>query len=413
MLMDSSKKIFWQFPWLYGESFVISFALIIIGLAIEILNLGKGVPSPCFPYNIFIIILLIVLIPLLYFLFHKNTIIKWLSSVPAATASIISVVILALIMGIIPQNDKGDISYLKLIGFNHIFQSWAFAFSCLNLIIVLGFTIVKRISCFKLQSIGFLFNHLGLWIIMVSALLGSGDVKKLNFYCYLNEPTNIAYNSAFKTYSMPFAIQLEKFEIEEYPPYLVLFDNNSGKILDDKNKMKCEVIKDQKYKIKNYDIYIKNYINESIIKDDSCIKSKDIGSFQSAYLIVKDINSKNITKGWVSCGSYKYPPGFLKVDKKYSVAIAEPETKKYRSFLKILEEENADTKYDNITIEVNKPFNYKGWKLYQYSYNADLGKWSDYSVIQAVYDPWLNFVYLGIYMLIIGAVFMFWHGKKM
>ena len=40
-----------------------------------------------------------------------------------------------------------------------------------------------------------------------------------------------------------------------------------------------------------------------------------------------------------------------------------------------------------------------GWKLYQVSYDVRKGKWSEYTIIEAVKDPWLPLVYIGFYML--------------
>ncbi|KPL25985.1 MAG: hypothetical protein AMS23_03830, partial [Bacteroides sp. SM1_62] len=61
--------------------------------------------------------------------------------------------------------------------------------------------------------------------------------------------------------------------------------------------------------------------------------------------------------------------------------------------------------------EVNKPFKYRGWKLYQLSYDERMGKWSRVSVIEAVRDPWLPVVYTGIFLLLAGALYLFWIGQ--
>jgi len=56
------------------------------------------------------------------------------------------------------------------------------------------------------------------------------------------------------------------------------------------------------------------------------------------------------------------------------------------------------------TIRVNKPLSVHGWKIYQYSYDETQGSQSDISVFELVRDPWLPFVYLGIFMMLAGAV---------
>ena len=60
-----------------------------------------------------------------------------------------------------------------------------------------------------------------------------------------------------------------------------------------------------------------------------------------------------------------------------------------------------------VDIEVNKPLEFDGWKIYQLSYDETKGRWSDISVLELVRDPWLPFVYAGIFMLLAGALIMF------
>jgi len=55
-------------------------------------------------------------------------------------------------------------------------------------------------------------------------------------------------------------------------------------------------------------------------------------------------------------------------------------------------------------VEVNKPLKVGGWKIYQYGYDTSRGAYSAYSVFQLVRDPWIFWVYLGICMMLAGAV---------
>ena len=67
------------------------------------------------------------------------------------------------------------------------------------------------------------------------------------------------------------------------------------------------------------------------------------------------------------------------------------------------------------TVEVNKPVEVDGWKIYQYGYDTQMGAMSEISILELVSDPWLPLVYAGIYMMLGGAVCMFMFGgrKKM
>ena len=58
------------------------------------------------------------------------------------------------------------------------------------------------------------------------------------------------------------------------------------------------------------------------------------------------------------------------------------------------------------TVEVNKPVEVDGWKIYQYGYDTQMGAMSQTSILELVSDPWLPLVYTGIYMMLAGAVCM-------
>ena len=64
------------------------------------------------------------------------------------------------------------------------------------------------------------------------------------------------------------------------------------------------------------------------------------------------------------------------------------------------------------TVEVNKPAEVDGWKIYQYGYDTQMGAMSQTSILELVSDPWLPLVYTGIYMMLAGAVCMFLFGGR-
>lgn len=64
------------------------------------------------------------------------------------------------------------------------------------------------------------------------------------------------------------------------------------------------------------------------------------------------------------------------------------------------------------TIDVNKPLEVEGWKIYQYGYDTAAGKDSEISIFELVSDPWLPVVYAGIGMMLAGAVCMFVTGGR-
>ena len=83
--------------------------------------------------------------------------------------------------------------------------------------------------------------------------------------------------------------------------------------------------------------------------------------------------------------------------------------KRFASNIQVLTKSGKDIQ---TTIEVNKPVEVDGWEIYQYGYDTQMGAMSQYSILELVSDPWLPFVYTGIYMMLGGAVCMFLKGKK-
>ena len=77
--------------------------------------------------------------------------------------------------------------------------------------------------------------------------------------------------------------------------------------------------------------------------------------------------------------------------------------KRYASEIQILTKsgKNIET-----IVEVNKPYDIDGWKIYQYGYDTQMGAQSQITILELVRDPWLPWVYAGFYMMLAGAALM-------
>ena len=64
------------------------------------------------------------------------------------------------------------------------------------------------------------------------------------------------------------------------------------------------------------------------------------------------------------------------------------------------------------TVDVNKPAEVDGWKIYQYGYDTSMGARSNTSILELVSDPWLPYVYGGIYMMLAGGLLMMITGAR-
>lgn len=83
--------------------------------------------------------------------------------------------------------------------------------------------------------------------------------------------------------------------------------------------------------------------------------------------------------------------------------------RRFASKIEILTQEGK--KYQ-ATVDVNKPAEVEGWKIYQYGYDTQAGAQSNISILELVSDPWLPYVYTGIFLMLGGGLLMFVTGMR-
>ena len=108
-------------------------------------------------------------------------------------------------------------------------------------------------------------------------------------------------------------------------------------------------------------------------------------------------------------GAIKEMPLAIELKKFIMETYDDGSPKRFASEIQILTKtgKNIET-----VVDVNKPYEVDGWKIYQYGYDTQMGAQSQISILELVSDPWLPLVYTGIYMMLAGAVCMFVFGKK-
>jgi len=409
-MSDNSKiqRNLWESPWGYVESFFIGIGLMLTGFFLEVMTTGNATITLSYPMNIYVIVGYVLLLIVLYKWFTNTQLIRWLTKVPASISSIVLVTVLVMIMGIIPQVTSEN-SIINNLGLNHITSNWAFLLVLFQFLTCLGLITIKRLFQFKWSNFGFILNHLGLFLALTAGMLGTGDLQRLSLNTFEGKVSWVATNQSRQEVELPFAIHLNDFLIEEYAPKLALVDNVSGEVLHNNGKNLYLIEKGEQYIYNNYEVEVEEYFTSSGRIGDRFARVNDLGAPPSALISVKNTENDSIVNGWITCGSFAYQYQSLKINDELSMVMTIPEAKKFSSDIDILSKDGEKT---TTTLEVNKPFKYKGWKLYQLSYDDKMGKWSNLSVIELVRDPWLPVIYAGIFMMIAGAFYMFWVGNK-
>lgn len=405
----AGSRSMWQLPWGYRESFAVVGGLLAIGFALQVATQGSDLQAPPFPVNAALMLGMVTLTTLLHLAYRTHPFVKWLRSVPASIAAIAALLLLVVIMGTIPQAHMTGVQP-DLLGFNHMMTSWPFALVNLFFLLTLAMTTLNRLIPFQWKNWGFVANHLGLWIAVVAGTLGAGDLQRLSMTLTEGGAEWRATDGQGRVHELPIAIRLKDFRMEEFLPKLAFVDNQTGKVLD-KGLHSMEMIRPgQPYEYNGYRIEVTEYLPEAgRVSDALYAHVNEEGAAPAARVQVKHLQTGRTIEGWLSCGSFRYPFEALKVDEAYSLLMTRPEPKKYASDVEFFTPEG---KVADATVEVNKPQELEGYKIYQLSYDDRFGRWSKTSVLELVRDPWLPVVYFGILLMTIGALQIMWVGSR-
>ena len=287
----------WNKPWTMKEGFLIGGGLFFAGLMLQ-LSVGPVLwDAFAWPANGLVLSSFFVMLTAMVYLRKKVYAFQWMTTYQAAIPAMVYAVVLTIIMGVTRQQVNGT-------WLNNMLSFWPFVLIYVYLTVILGLTIHRRLRrLFRGQGsmkhdIPFMLNHLGLFIALTTATLGSADIQRVKMITTIGEPEWRAMEQSGAIKEMEIAIELKKFIMETY-------DNGAPK------------------------------------------------RFASEIQILTK-SGKNI----------------------------------------------------ETIVEVNKPYEVDGWKIYQYGYDTQMGAQSQISILELVSDPWLPWVYTGFYMMLAGAALM-------
>lgn len=419
--MKHASRKTWEQPWGYAEGFLVAIAISLAGVILQ-LSRGNLVPAHfAFPVNSIIGALYLAGLLALYLLAGKKSVVRWLSGISATLPALVLLLILSMLLGLIPQQlqerakEPLPPNLFGRLGWYRMTTSWPFVLLCFYTLLILGVTTLRRTAQKnRWRDIGFYLNHLGLFIALFCGLLGSADRVRVTMSVKEGAVEWRSNNSSGEVMALPLAIQLDSFLIEEYPPKLVIIEHETGKMLPASRPgsyMFDGVGKTTQ--LAGYTVEVIDYLPHAAVFSDSSftnvVPMMMEGAAEAIRVKVSKPGLSQPTEGWVSNGSYLFPHSVVPIDDAVSVAMPQQEVKRYSSHVTVYTEEGTTRE---AVIEVNKPLSVEEWMIYQYSYDDAKGKYSDTSLFELVRDPWLKGVYTGIFMLLAGALFLFFVGPK-
>ena len=420
----------WKKPWSLKEGFVIGAGLIVTGLMLQLSSGPIDWQAFAFPVNIIALAVLLAIIIAVYVLRPRVYGFRYLTTFTAAVPALSYAVVLTAVMGLTKQLPSGplmlaDPSVADTVGITRMLSFWPFVLVYVWMTLLLGEVIIHHFCHlhkgreFFIRDIPFLLNHLGLFITIVTATLGNADMQRLKMTISQEAPEWRATDDQGEVHELPIAIQLKQFAIDEYMPKLMLINNKTGEAIGGKKAEVFQIETDDLHpgqytsgKLGEWNIQVLKFIDcaQPVFQGDSTYYDdwKSAGAETAVYVKAtpsrKSSSLAQPAEGWLTTGSFMFPYQGLKLSDSISIAMPEREPQRFISRVEILTKSGKDIETD---ILVNKPFSIDGWRIYQLSYDTQRGRWSEISILELVSDPWLPFVYTGIYMMLAGAVLMF------
>nr|WP_314687082.1 cytochrome c biogenesis protein ResB [uncultured Porphyromonas sp.] len=402
--------------WKIKEGFVFGAGLILVGLALQF-SVGPIHWSDfAFPINLIFLIVFLLILVLAYWLRRRVRLFSFLLTAEAAVPTLIYAAALTVVMGLTRQVSAHERA-IDPIGLTQMLSFWPFVLIYLLLATIVGLITLRQILHFRLRELPSLLSHVGLFLVIVTATLGSADMERVKLTATTDMPEwRATHEQGFV--ELPLAIQLEKFTIDEYPPKLLIINSQTGKSVPAKNPEIALIDKHfregniLKWRIR----VLKNLpLAAPVVTSDTTKYVEWQSSGAVTALLVEAQRMKDgravgpPTVGWVTCGSYLFPFQELKLTKQLSLVMARREPERYASRIHVYTESQKNIV---ATVEVNKPVSVDGWRIYQLSYDEAMGRWSETSTFELVKDPWLPAVYVGIYLLLAGAILTFIVSQK-
>lgn len=377
-------------PWTYREGFAVVAGLLLAGALLQLTAGPINWTLMAWPVNIIIVVMFTGLIVIGGMLRRRSHLLRFACSRQSAVPALIVTAVATAIYGVTNMRET--------------LSCWSFVLLYLWLDMIVGMVTLKFLKP-TLRNLCITTSHAGLFIAITAATLGSADMQRLKMQVGREQPEWRALDEGNKVHELPFAILLNRFTIDEYPPKLFIIDETTGKAIPTDSPQNI-VLEDSiaEGDILDYHITAHRLYDCAARENEKYIEWRHNGATTAAMVDVTRNDKALVEKEWVSNGSYIFPHKAIRLNDHHTLVMPEREPKRYASDITI---STKSGRTEQAVIEVNKPYDIEGWKIYQLSYDEAMGRWSQTSVLELVCDPWLPAVYTGIMLLIAGAVLMF------
>lgn len=355
-----------------------------------------------YPWGLILAVNYLYLLVLLHFQRDKWRWVNRLSDHYASVSALGSMVLMTIIFGLTRQ-DASTEGVVGLLGFSRMTSSWPFNLLLLYFTTTVGLAVVDDLHHWRQRGLAAMMSHLAVFVVLTCGMFGSADKMRITVNAHLERPVAEGIDSKGVSQTLPFAITLKEFAMEEYPPKLYLLDTRQESSSEDFLLVEETTSEGE---IDGWQLRVERVIDMAGRMPDSeeWIEMVHTGAAPAIYLKATNPATGESYSGWVSCGSHIFEPSYLRLGERYAVAMPRRDAKRYLSRVNVEQMSGERQRFD---IEVNHPARIGAWRIYQVGYDTARGRWSSVSVLECVKDGWYSAIHIALWLMLSAGVVMF------
>ena len=355
-----------------------------------------------YPWGLILAVNYLYLLVLLHFQRDKWRWVNRLSDHYASVSALGSMVLMTIIFGLTRQ-DASTEGVVGLLGFSRMTSSWPFNLLLFYFTTTVGLAVVDDLHHWRQRGLAAMMSHLAVFVVLTCGMFGSADKMRVTVNAHFERPVAEGIDSKGVSQTLPFAITLKEFAMEEYPPKLYLLDTRQESSSEDFLLVEETTSEGE---IDGWQLRVERVIDMAGRMPDSeeWIEMVHTGAAPAIYLKATNPATGESYSGWVSCGSHIFEPSYLRLGERYAVAMPRRDAKRYLSRVDVEQMSGERERFD---IEVNHPARIGAWRIYQVGYDTARGRWSSVSVLECVKDGWYSAIHIALWLMLSAGVVMF------
>lgn len=355
-----------------------------------------------YPWGLILAVNYLYLLVLLHFQRDKWRWVNRLSDHYASVSALGSMVLMTIIFGLTRQ-DASTEGLVGLLGFSRMTSSWPFNLLLFYFTTTVGLAVVDDLHHWRQRGLAAMMSHLAVFVVLTCGMFGSADKMRVTVNAHLERPVAEGIDSKGVSQTLPFAITLKEFAMEEYPPKLYLLDTRQESSSEDFLLVEETTSEGE---IDGWQLRVERVIDMAGRMPDSeeWIEMVHTGAAPAIYLKATNPATGESYSGWVSCGSHIFEPSYLRLGERYAVAMPRRDAKRYLSRVDVEQMTGERQRFD---VEVNHPARIGAWRIYQVGYDTARGRWSSVSVLECVKDGWYSAIHIALWLMLSAGVVMF------